>query len=49
MAEATGECSTATAFPSRTGVSEGAAKPTSVVEVVKVVVPVGIAVAGIFL
>ncbi|PPJ58178.1 hypothetical protein CBER1_02579 [Cercospora berteroae] len=49
LAEATGECSTATAFPSRTGVSGGAAKPTSVVEVVKVVVPVGIAVAGIFL
>ncbi|CAK1357087.1 unnamed protein product [Cercospora beticola] len=49
LAEATEECSTATAFPSRTGVSEGAAKPTSVIEVVKVVVPVGVAVAGILL
>lgn len=47
---ATGSCSTATAFSSPTGTSsQSGAKATSVREVVKVVVPIGMAVVGALL
>ncbi|KAI5359307.1 hypothetical protein Slin15195_G069350 [Septoria linicola] len=49
LAEATGACSTATSFGRATGTSEGAARATSVSEVVKVVVPIGMAVVGALL
>lgn len=49
LAAVTGSCSTATAFPSPTGTVESAARATSVREVVKVVVPIGMVVAGALL
>ncbi|KAL9533173.1 hypothetical protein SMMN14_03161 [Sphaerulina musiva] len=49
LATVTGSCSTATAFPSPTGTVEGAARATSVREVIKVVVPIGMVVAGALL
>lgn len=51
LAEATEACSTATSFgrATETGTSEGAARATSVSEVVKIVVPIGMAVVGALL